>query len=62
MPADTAETLHERIQRAEHALLPRVIAAVARGEIELGAPVRIHAAPGPDTALFSLPEAKSSTS
>jgi folate-dependent phosphoribosylglycinamide formyltransferase PurN len=61
MPADTVQTLHERIQRAEHALLPRVIAAIARGEIELGTPVRVHAAPGPETTFFSLPEPTAST-
>lgn len=30
---DTAETLHQRIQVAEHALYPRCVAALARGEI-----------------------------
>src|SRR5262245_29840684 len=32
---DTAETLHERIQQAEWRLYPRVIGALARGEIGL---------------------------
>lgn len=32
-PTDTAATLHQRIQREEHALLPRVVRALARGEI-----------------------------
>ena len=32
---DTAETLHERIQRAEHELYPRCVAAIARGEISV---------------------------
>jgi len=31
--ADTAETLHQRIQAAEHELYPRCIAALARGEV-----------------------------
>jgi phosphoribosylglycinamide formyltransferase-1 len=30
---DTAETLHERIQAAEHELYPSCVAAIARGEI-----------------------------
>ena len=30
---DTAETLHQRIQAAEHALYPQCMAAIARGEI-----------------------------
>ena len=30
---DTAETLHQRIQAAEHALYPQCVAAIARGEI-----------------------------
>lgn len=32
---DTAETLHQRIQTAEHALYPRCVAALARGEISV---------------------------
>lgn len=32
---DTAETLHQRIQLAEHALYPRCVAALARGEISV---------------------------
>ena len=30
---DTAETLHQRIQGAEHCLYPKCVAAIARGEI-----------------------------
>jgi phosphoribosylglycinamide formyltransferase-1 len=30
---DTAETLHQRIQSAEHELYPRCVGAIARGEI-----------------------------
>src|SRR6266850_7316284 len=33
MDNDTAETLHQRIQAAEHELYPRCVAAIARGEI-----------------------------
>jgi phosphoribosylglycinamide formyltransferase-1 len=32
---DTPETLHERIQLAEHELYPKCIAAIARGEIQV---------------------------
>jgi len=35
LSTDTAETLHERIHRAEHALLPRVIDDIARQRIRL---------------------------
>lgn len=35
LDADTPETLHERIHRAEHELYPRCVAAIARGEISL---------------------------
>jgi phosphoribosylglycinamide formyltransferase-1 len=30
---DTAETLHQRIQVAEHSLYPECVAALARGEV-----------------------------
>src|SRR6266496_498323 len=33
MDNDTADTLHERIQAAEHELYPRCVGAIARGEI-----------------------------
>ncbi|HEX4351814.1 MAG TPA: phosphoribosylglycinamide formyltransferase [Polyangiales bacterium] len=39
-PDDDAATLHARIQRAEHVLLPRVIDAIARGEIALNPKLR----------------------
>ncbi len=32
---DTAESLHERIQAAEHELYPQCVAAIARGEIRV---------------------------
>lgn len=35
LDTDTAATLHERIQEAERRLYPRVVAALARGEIAL---------------------------
>jgi phosphoribosylglycinamide formyltransferase-1 len=56
LPSDDAKTLHARIQRAEHVLLPRVIDAIARGAIELQPALRIHSHPDADTAFFSLPD------
>lgn len=38
---DTTASLHARIQQQEHALLPSVIDAIARGAIELGATPRV---------------------
>ena len=32
---DTAETLHQRIQAAEHALYPKCVAAIARGDVSV---------------------------
>lgn len=40
VPGDTADTLHERIQVLEHLLLPSVIHAIARREIELAPQIR----------------------
>lgn len=41
-PDDTSASLHARIQRVEHALVPRVIDQVARGTLELGPNPRWH--------------------
>jgi phosphoribosylglycinamide formyltransferase-1 len=41
LPSDDVDRLHERIQRAEHRLLPAVIDAVARGAITLHPQLRI---------------------
>ena len=35
LPGDTPATLHARIQEAEHALYPQVVAALARGEVKI---------------------------
>ena len=35
LDSDTPETLHQRIHLAEHALYPRVVASLARGEVAL---------------------------
>jgi phosphoribosylglycinamide formyltransferase-1 len=56
LPNDDVSALHARIQRVEHVLLPRVIAAIARGTISLQPSLRVHTAPDADTALFSLPD------
>jgi phosphoribosylglycinamide formyltransferase-1 len=36
LPSDTSETLHARIQEAEHRVYPTAVAALARGEIKVG--------------------------
>ncbi len=36
LAGDTAETLHARIQEAEHRVYPAAVAALARGEIKVG--------------------------
>ena len=53
-PDDDAETLHARIQGAEHLLLPRVIQAIAKGEISLSPELRVNASPDPESVLLSL--------
>jgi phosphoribosylglycinamide formyltransferase-1 len=35
LDTDTPESLHQRIQAAEHELYPRCVAAISRGEVEL---------------------------
>jgi phosphoribosylglycinamide formyltransferase-1 len=40
LPGDTPDTLHARIQVVEHRLLPSVIHAIARGEIQLAPRIR----------------------
>ena len=41
LPDDDVDRLHQRIQRAEHRLLPAVIDAIARGVVTLAPEVRI---------------------
>lgn len=54
LPDDDAERLQQRIQRAEHRLLPAVIDAIARGAIALAPEVRIAASCfDTDALLFS---------
>lgn len=52
---DDADTLHLRIQHAEHALLPAVVHAIARGAIQLGEPPSYHGEPRAEAMLFSPP-------
>jgi formyltetrahydrofolate-dependent phosphoribosylglycinamide formyltransferase len=56
---DTAESLAARVLRAEHALLPRVVQAVAAGAVSLGADGRVAGAfvLPPDVPPFALPAA-----
>jgi phosphoribosylglycinamide formyltransferase-1 len=54
LPSDDVPSLHARIQRAEHVLLPSVIDAIARGQITLTPQLRVHADSDADAALFSL--------
>lgn len=56
LPSDDAKSLHTRIQKAEHQLLPQVIDAIARGQIELGDPPRLRHDVTSDEAIFpSIP-------
>lgn len=54
---DTVETLHHRIQKAEHTLLPSVIDAIASGRLTLGKLPRWTLATGQDTKVFYSPAA-----
>jgi phosphoribosylglycinamide formyltransferase-1 len=55
LPDDDVSRLNERIQRAERVLLPRVIAAIARGEITLDPALTIRSgAADAEQMLFSL--------
>lgn len=54
LPDDDASRLHARIQAAEHQLLPAVIAAIARGQVQLDPP-RPSAALAPTPDAFSWP-------
>lgn len=65
LPSDDAETLHARIQRAEHKLFPAVIHGIASGQIVLGerahgeSPMLDDAMPS-DTELLISPQLDSS--
>lgn len=53
-PDDDAVRLQARIQQAEHVLLPRVIAAIASGQVTLSPHVSVDALPITDQTLFSF--------
>ena len=53
LPGDTADSLHSRIQVMEHRLLPSVIHAIARREIELAPSIRNKLARDDDAHLIS---------
>ncbi|MET0390615.1 MAG: phosphoribosylglycinamide formyltransferase [Polyangiales bacterium] len=54
-PDDDASRLHARIQRLEHVLLPRVVAAIADGGVVLAPELTVRTAPPqPESTLFSL--------
>jgi len=55
LPDDDADRLHRRIQRQEHRLLPAVIDSIARGQIELGAEIRVAARCFDDGAMLASP-------
>jgi len=54
LPDDDVAALHVRIQRVEHALVPRVIQAIAQGQIALLPELQVHAETDAQAALFSL--------
>jgi phosphoribosylglycinamide formyltransferase-1 len=56
LPSDDAETLHARIQRAEHALFPAVIHGIARGVIALGERAGVPSASLDDAAMLISPQ------
>jgi phosphoribosylglycinamide formyltransferase-1 len=55
LPGDTRDSLHERILRVEHRLLPHVIDAIAKQTITLEPQVRIHSSADDRAQLYSLP-------
>lgn len=54
LPDDSVESLHERIQRAEHRLLPEVIHAIARDAIRLSPTIALDGARD-DGTMFCSP-------
>jgi phosphoribosylglycinamide formyltransferase-1 len=55
-PSDDVASLHARIQRAEHQLLPDVIHAIATGRLQLAATPRIVPPPPGPLDLFMWPK------
>jgi phosphoribosylglycinamide formyltransferase-1 len=56
LPDDDEQRLHERIQRAEHRLLPAVVDGVARGRIVLGSSIRHTDSAWDESAVLSSPK------
>lgn len=54
LPDDSVESLHERIQRAEHRLLPQVIDAIAKNAIRLSPSITLDGA-WDDGSMFCSP-------
>jgi phosphoribosylglycinamide formyltransferase 1 len=54
-PTDNSESLHQRIQRAEHRIFPWVIDEIAKGAIELSPELRIHTNRADDTDILFSP-------
>jgi phosphoribosylglycinamide formyltransferase-1 len=54
LPGDDVARLHERIQHTEHVLLPRVIAAIARGDVTLAPELQVRAGADAGHMLLSL--------
>ena len=55
LPSDDAASLHARIQKVEHQLLPRVVHAVAVGDYELTSPPRYVRATEADATTLAWP-------
>jgi phosphoribosylglycinamide formyltransferase-1 len=56
LPDDDEPSLHQRIQRAEHRLLPAVIDAIARGTITLEPELRVARSCFDETAMLASPQ------
>ena len=54
LPDDDVASLHDRIQRTEHVLLPRVITAIAHGDVTLAPELRVRSGCDAQQALFSF--------
>ncbi|MDH5493939.1 MAG: phosphoribosylglycinamide formyltransferase [Myxococcales bacterium] len=59
LPGDDAASLHSRIQRLEHTLLPAVIDWIGSGALELGPPIRHHLTRFDDRAHLLCPHPES---
>jgi phosphoribosylglycinamide formyltransferase 1 len=55
-PGDTGDSLHKRIQRAEHRILPWVVDQIARGAITLAPAIQTTSDQTDDTEILFSPE------